>query len=157
MNKKLRVLFDTNILVYAHDESANYHTDSADLLKLVIENQIQGVLAEQNIIELYRVLTNSVAMKGMALTPLQTSDLINSIYLNGDFEIIYPTKFTLKKVLELALTQNIISAQIFDIRLVALILDHNIDYLATCNINHFRGISGINSLKPSEILNIINN
>jgi predicted nucleic acid-binding protein len=157
MNKKIKVLFDTNILVYAHDESATYHTDSAELLKLAIENQIQGVLAEQNIIELYRILTNSVAMKGTALNPLQTNDLINSTYFNGNFEILYPTKFTVKKVLELAVKNNIISAQIFDIRLVALILDHNIDYLATYNINHFQGISDINPLKPPEILNIINN
>jgi predicted nucleic acid-binding protein len=82
MNQKIRVLFDTNILVYAHDESATYHTDSAELLKLAIENQIQGILAEQNIIELYRILTNSVAMKGTPLTPLQTNNLINSIYLS---------------------------------------------------------------------------
>jgi predicted nucleic acid-binding protein len=58
MNKKIKVFFDTNILVYAHDELATYHNDSAELLKLAIENQIQGVLAEQNIIELYRILTN---------------------------------------------------------------------------------------------------
>ena len=44
--KKIRVLFDTNILVYAHDESATYHTDSAELLKLAIETKIKGVIAE---------------------------------------------------------------------------------------------------------------
>ncbi|CAC5342035.1 MULTISPECIES: type II toxin-antitoxin system VapC family toxin [Planktothrix] len=122
MNQKIRVLFDTNILVYAHDESATYHTDSAELLKLAIENQIQGILAEQNIIELYRILTNSVAMKGTPLTPLQTNNLINSIYLNGNFEILYPTKLTVEKVLELAVNNNVTSAKIFDIRLVALML-----------------------------------
>ncbi len=53
MNRKIRVLFDTNILVYAHDESSIYHLDSADLLTLAIENKIQGVLAEQNIVELF--------------------------------------------------------------------------------------------------------
>lgn len=42
MSKKIRVLFDTNVLVYAHDESAAYHTDSAELLKLAIENQSQN-------------------------------------------------------------------------------------------------------------------
>ena len=113
MNQKIRVLFDTNILVYAHDESATYHTDSAELLKLAIENQIQGILAEQNIIELYRILTNSVAMKGTPLTPLQTNNLINSIYLNGNFEILYPTKLTVEKVLELAVNNNVTSAKIF--------------------------------------------
>ncbi|MGB5593384.1 MAG: hypothetical protein WBM32_05490 [Crocosphaera sp.] len=92
---------DTNILVYAHDESSVYHVDSADLLKLAIENKIQGVLAEQNIVELYRILTNSVAMKGESLTPSQTTNLINNIYLNDNFEIIYPTASTINKILDI--------------------------------------------------------
>ncbi|NES80548.1 MAG: hypothetical protein F6K10_03380 [Moorea sp. SIO2B7] len=126
------------------------------MLKLAIENKIQGVLAEQNIIELYRILTNPVAMKGTALTPLQTNDLINYTYLNSNFEILYPTKLTVEKVLELAVNNNITSAKIFDVRLVALMLEQDIDYLATYNINHFQGILDITPLKPPEILNIIN-
>ncbi|MGK7884289.1 MAG: type II toxin-antitoxin system VapC family toxin [Crocosphaera sp.] len=157
MNRKIRVSFDTNILVYAHDESSMYHLDSADLLTLAIENKIQGVLAEQNIVELYRILTNSVAMKKQCLTPLQTTDLINNIYLNENFEIIYPTASTINKILELAVDNNITSAQIFDVRLAALCLEKNIDYLATYNTNHFERISEINSLKPPEIIKIINN
>ena len=61
-------------------------------------------------------------MKGTPLTPLQTNNLINSIYLNGNFEILYPTKLTVEKVLELAVNNNVTSAKIFDIRLVALML-----------------------------------
>ncbi|MEQ9236354.1 type II toxin-antitoxin system VapC family toxin [Coleofasciculus sp. E2-BRE-01] len=58
-----KIFFDTNVLVYAHDRSATYHIDSAELLKMAVDNKIQGVLAEQNIIELYRILTNPTAMK----------------------------------------------------------------------------------------------
>lgn len=50
MNKN-RIFFETNVLVYAHDSSATYHLDSAELLKMAVQNNIQGVLAEQNIIE----------------------------------------------------------------------------------------------------------
>ncbi len=78
MNNKIRVLFDTNVLVYAHDESATHHRDSAELLALAIENRIRGVLAGQNIIELYRILTNSAAMKGTPLSPLQANNLITA-------------------------------------------------------------------------------
>ena len=156
MSKKIRILFDTNVLVYAHDESSIYHNDSAELLKIAIENKIQGVLAEQNIIELYRILTNPVAMKGVSLTALQANDLIRSIYLNGNFEIIYPTRVTIDKVLQLAVKYKVTSAKIFDIRLAALILDENIDYFATYNISHFQAISGINPLVPPEIIKIIN-
>lgn len=156
MNNKIRVLFDTNVLIYAHDESATHHRDSAELLALAIENRIQGILAEQNIIELYRILTNSAAMKGNPLSSLQANNLITATYLNSNFEILYPNQLTIEKILELAVNNNITSARIFDIRLVALILNKNIDYLATYNIDHFQGILGINPLNASEILNIIN-
>lgn len=32
---QIRIFFDTNVLVYAHDESAVYHKDSAELLTLL--------------------------------------------------------------------------------------------------------------------------
>lgn len=155
--KKIRVLFDTNVLVYAHDELATYHADSADLLKLGIEDKIQGFLAEQNIIELYRILTNPVAMKGSPLTPIQINQLIQGTYLNRNFEILYPTEETVEKVLELAVNHNVTSAKIFDIRIAALMLEYKIDYLATYNITHFQGIPKVNPLKPSEILNLVHN
>ena len=34
MNQK-KIFFDTNVLIYAHDRSSIFHTDSASLLKLV--------------------------------------------------------------------------------------------------------------------------
>ena len=55
MNQKIKVLFDTNILVYAHDEIITHYNTLTELLKFALDNQIQGVLVEQNIIELYRL------------------------------------------------------------------------------------------------------
>ncbi len=72
-----KIFFDTNVLVYAHDRFSTYHTESALLLKLVFSRQVKGIIAEQNIIELYRVLTNAAAMKQKPLTPLQATDLIS--------------------------------------------------------------------------------
>jgi predicted nucleic acid-binding protein len=151
----MKILFDTNVLVYAHDEYSIYHNDSAELLQLAINHTIQGILAEQNIVELYRVLTNPKAMKGKSLTPIEVTNLLNEVYLNSNFEILYPTPSTLEKVLKLATINNINSAQIFDIRLVALMLNQNINYLAIYNTRHFERISNINPLKPPEIFSLI--
>ncbi|MGL6343101.1 MAG: type II toxin-antitoxin system VapC family toxin [Waterburya sp.] len=150
MNQK-KIFFDTNVLVYAHDRSSIYHEESASLLKLVFSRHVKGIIAEQNIIELYRVLTNSVAMKEKPLTPLQTTDLIANTYRNGIFDIIYPDNSTMDKVMQLAVSSNVISAKIFDIRLAALILGTNTDYFATYNIKHFQGIEGLNPLTPPQI------
>ncbi len=78
----------------------------------------------------------STAIKGTALTPQQTCQLIQDIYLSGHFEIVYPTVKTTDKLLELAVNQQVKSAKIFDIPLATLILASNIDYFGTYNLNH---------------------
>jgi predicted nucleic acid-binding protein len=147
-----KIFFDTNVLVYAHDESANYHTESASLLKMAVKNQTQGVIAEQNLIELYRIITNPVAMKGSPLTSSQARDLITETYLRGGFEIIYPNSSTTNRTLEIAVSGNFISAKIFDIRLAALILSAKTDYFATYNLKDFQNIGDLNPLTPAQIL-----
>ncbi len=154
----IRVFFDTNVLVYAHDESSSFHAESAMLLTLALEaKKIQGVIAEQNLIELYRIITNSSAMKGKPLTPLDASNLIDNIYLNDLWEIIYPNREGLNKTFELAVERNIMSAKIFDIRLASLVLDAEIDYFATHNAKDFQSINGIQPMTPREILVAIAN
>ncbi|NES97486.1 MAG: hypothetical protein F6K32_20160 [Desertifilum sp. SIO1I2] len=149
---QIRVFFDTNVLVYAHDRSAKYHFHSAELLKMAVECKIQGVLAEQNVIELYRIITNSTAMKGQALTSSQGENLIKKTYLESVFEIVYPVRSTVERTLQLAVQGNFISARIFDIRLAALISEADIHYFATYNISDFQGITDLNPLNPDQII-----
>ncbi|PSB28495.1 type II toxin-antitoxin system VapC family toxin [Stenomitos frigidus] len=148
----IRVFFDTNVLVYAHDQASVYHSGAASLLEAAFQQSIQGIIAEQNIVELYRVLTNPIAMTGSPLTPSQASELIAGTYLSGTFEILYPTLATIEKTLELAVSRQITSAKIFDLRLAALASEAAIDYFATYNIRDFRGISGLPTMLPQDIL-----
>lgn len=122
-------------MVYAHDESASYHTESAKLLQMAFEGKFQGIIAEQNIIETYRILTNTAAMKGNALTASQARDLIAVTYLGGAFEILYPDRSSVDRVLQLAVNGNFISARIFYIRLAVLILDAGVGFCPISNEN----------------------
>ena len=70
------VFFDTNVLVYAHDELSPFHEESALLLDLSLKKEISGIISEQNIMELYRVLTNASAMSGNPLYPSEAKALI---------------------------------------------------------------------------------
>lgn len=152
---KIKVFFDTNVLIYAHDESSLYHHNSAHLLNLVFEKKIQGVIAEQNIIELYRVLTNPAAMQNKSLTSQEANELISEIYLSGTFEVLYPNQLTTKKTLELAVNYNCISARIFDIRLVGLVITYPVNCFATYNIKHFLYIEGLTAMTPEHILSVL--
>ncbi|KAM3099971.1 type II toxin-antitoxin system VapC family toxin [Phormidesmis sp. 146-35] len=153
---KTRILFDTNVLVYAHDAASNFHNDSAALLLQVFQHKIQGVIAEQNIIELYRIVTNPVAMTGNSLTPKQAQTLLTTTYLNGIFEILYPNSSTIVQILNLAVIGNITSAKIFDLRLAALALEANVSHLATYNLKDFQKISHLSAIAPPTLLTMLN-
>ena len=152
---KTRILFDTNVLVYAHDAASRFHNDSVALLLQVFQKNVQGLLAEQNIVELYRMLTNQVAMTGNALTPQQAQTLIKTTYLNGIFEIIYPDFSTLDLLLNLAVTRNTTSAKIFDLRLAALGLEAQTDHFATYNLRDFQQIDHLNAIDPPTLLTLL--
>jgi predicted nucleic acid-binding protein len=152
---QMRIFFDTNVLVYAHDRSSIHHVDSASLLAKVFEGKIQGILAEQNIIELYRILTDATAMTGKPLTPAQSKDLLDTTYLGSTFQIHYPTLPTIQETLSLAVKKTIKSAKIFDARIAVLAIDANVDYLATYNIKDFTNIDKIVPITPTQLLPLI--
>jgi hypothetical protein len=70
------------------------------------------------------------------------------------FELIYPTKETIQKNLELAVQKNITSAKIFDLRLAAVALSTQINYLITYNTKDFTEIDGLTALLPQEIFSL---
>jgi hypothetical protein len=73
-------------LVYAHDASSQHHIVSANLLTAAISGQFQAVLAEKNLLKLYRILTNPVAMKNKPMSAIQAKRLSCSplFYLLGE-------------------------------------------------------------------------
>jgi predicted nucleic acid-binding protein len=137
MNKTL-IFLDTNVLVYAHDVASQYHLESANLLTKTIKGEWQGIIAEQTLVELYRILTNRAAMRNDPLSVSQAYDLIQNVYWGQQFQIIYPNEDTLKKTIELAVQRNVVSAKIFDLRLAAVALSANVDIFVTYNVRDFQ-------------------
>ncbi|OGW56495.1 MAG: hypothetical protein A2Y48_00835 [Nitrospirae bacterium RIFCSPLOW2_12_42_9] len=153
--EKIKVFFDTNVLVYAHDELSPFHKESAELLDMAIEGVIEGVISEQNLMELYRIFTNSTAMRGNPLTPVAVKLLFEETYLNGSFGLIYPTRDIMFKTISIASAINAISAKIFDVRIAAQALSANVTYLVTYNINDIVGVEGLTSMLPGEIITVV--
>ena len=150
--QRVSVFLDTNILVYAHDELSPFHNKCALLLDSVINNEIKGIIAEQNVMELYRILTNAAAMEGKPLTPHEAKSLIDATYLSGNFKIAYPTKRTLKRTIELANLKRVSSAKIFDVRLYVQALQHRPTYFVTYNIDDFIKLGDLTLKIPDELV-----
>lgn len=148
----ISVFFDTNVLVYAHDELSPYHEKSATLLDLAFAKEISGIIAEQNVMELYRILTNNTAMRGKPLSPSEAKTLIEETYFSGELKIVYPTKETLKKTIELAGQHKLSSARIFDVRLYVLALQHRPSYFVTYNTDDFKNLGDMELKTPDAIL-----
>ena len=149
---KIRLLFDTNVLVYAHDELSSFHEPSATLLDLAIEREVSAFLAEQNLMELYRIVTSSVAMQGRPLTSLEAKSLIEETYLTGAFRILYPSRAVFEKTMQLAVERGAVSARIFDLRLAAHAIVAGIPTIVTHNTSHFLGLRTPVPEIPAEIV-----
>lgn len=146
------VFFDTNVLVYAHDELSPFHDNAALLLDLAIKKDITGLISEQNIMELYRILTNAAAMSGKPLSPTEAKSLIDETYLSGDLKIVYPSKDTMEKTLEIASSKKLSSARIFDVRLYVQALQNRPTYFVTYNAGDFKNLGDLPVKTPDEIV-----
>lgn len=145
-------VFDTNVLVYAHDELSAFHEKSALLLDIALGKEISGIISEQNIIELYRILTNATAMRGKPLSPLEAKSLINDTYLSGNLKVVYPTKDILKKTIEIAAQKKVSSARVFDVRLYVLAQQQKPTYFVTYNTDDFKDFGDLTLKTPDEII-----
>jgi len=56
-------LFDSNILVYANNMDSPFHEPSKKLVEEVLNCRFKGVIAHQNLLELYAVALTSDALK----------------------------------------------------------------------------------------------
>jgi predicted nucleic acid-binding protein len=149
---RVSVFFDTNVLVYAHDELSPFHEKSALVLDLALTKEIYGVISEQNIMELYRVLTNALAMSGKPLSPHEAKTLIQKTYLSGEFRIIYPSKDTLIRTLDIVSHMKLTSSRIFDVRLYVQALKSKPNYFLTYNIGDFKNLGDLPVKTPDEIV-----
>ena len=138
------LLFDSNILVYAHNEDSPLHPVALNSIAKVIKGEISGVLTSQNLLEFYSVITDKKRLSN-PLTPGLASELVNN-YLSSPFEIIYPNLSTNTIMMELLKKSKLKDGQIFDAYLAATMLSGNIRHIITANIKDFEKFDGISVL-----------
>lgn len=135
------LLFDSNILVYAHNEDSPFHSQALKLITQAIEGKISGVLTAQNLLEFYSVITDKRRLSN-PITPKLALALIKE-YLLSPFEIIYPNLNTNKILIELLKKSDFKDGQIFDAYLAAVMLSGNIRQIVTANTADFKKFEGI--------------
>lgn len=150
--QNVSVFFDTNVLVYAHDELSSFHENSAVLLDLAIRKEITGIVSEQNLMELFRIVTNASAMRGKPLSPSEAKSLIEETYLASNIRVVYPSREIMKRTLEIASQKKLSSARIFDVKLYVQALQSRPAYFVTYNIEDFKNLGDLIIKTPDEII-----
>lgn len=123
-----RTLLDTNILVYASDKSSPFHKLAIELLR----QDLQFFITDRSLLEFYRVVT------GMLKISIQTTvDNINFYKNNPNYTILYGTDFSSQLAFKLAKDNQAISGKIFDLDILAIAIENELDYLFTKNVKDF--------------------
>ena len=134
------ILVDTNVLVYSMNVASSKFRKAKEFLVL---NEGKICVAQQNLIEAYRVLTSKQA----GLSPLEVGLKLSRI-VKIFRKIIFPTENTWKKTLEFARKRAIISSKIFDVYLYFTALDNGVKVIATENVKDFEGLKGLEVVNP---------
>jgi len=143
------ILFDSNVLVYAHNEDSVFHPQALKLITEVAKGEMSGILTSQNLLEFYTIITDKRRLSS-PITPKLASELFNQ-YLYSPFEIIYPNLNTNRIIVELLKKNQIKNGQIFDAYLVATMLSSNIRHIVTANVADFKKFDSILVLDLQEI------
>ncbi len=138
------LLFDSNILIYAHNGDSPFHLQALNLIANVINGNTYGVLAFQNLLEFYSVITDKRRVSN-PISPKLASELVNE-YLTSPFEIIYPNFNTDEIIIRLLKEGFFRDGQIFDVYLIATMLSSNIKHVITANVADFKKFDSISVL-----------
>ncbi len=139
------VLVDTNILLYAHDESSFYHEKAKDFLEKNLPEQNLAI-STQNIIEYYSLVTNPKRFS-VAISSKAVQDRIGKWLETGFYKIISPTVTTTITLLRILGDLPIKGPDIFDAYLAATAIDNGIDTIYTADAKIFKKL-GLKVIDP---------
>lgn len=137
------VLFDTNVLLYAQDQTSLLYSKAQLAHQQVIDGTIGACVSLQNLMEFLSIITNSKRVR----KPLVYSQAMIEIekYLHQDiFHIIYPDQSSIKYLEKLvSYWRNTEPRHIYDIQLAATMLSNGVTRILTANTKDFTQFPGI--------------
>jgi len=139
------ILFDSNILVYAHNLDSPFYKQARDLHQRVIYGGLKAAVAIQNLLEFYSVITNPGIVESAKPTDEAKNLCLNYLIY---FEVIYPKEIVFNTTLTLGQQKKVIGRKIFDVYLVATMLSNGIDTIYTNNEKHFEIFKEIKAINP---------
>jgi predicted nucleic acid-binding protein len=142
------ILVDTNVLIYAIQGDAPQHDPSRELIERVASGNILSCLFPQILLEFFAVVTDTRRMEKPATTD-DGLDLVKRY--SALFPILQPSPATLNILLSLAAESGASGQRLFDVYIVAQMIDAGIQTICTYNVKDFAGYP-VTALTPEDIL-----
>jgi predicted nucleic acid-binding protein len=140
--------FDSNLLVYAHNEAASEHKAAKKFVETMLATTAEQVLiVHQTLFELFSVLT-SVAIFPRPLTPLQAWRTCD-FYLTHSSIQTASYEFPVLSIVEYLLAEKPQRGKrFFDLVFAATLKYHAVNRLYTRNAKHFQNYGFLEVINP---------
>ncbi|MBD2578604.1 PIN domain-containing protein [Oscillatoria sp. FACHB-1406] len=146
-----RYLLDTNILLRAYDLSSSSSEVAVKAISLLLEQGDECVLTAQVLIEFWVVATRPVEVNGLGWNTAKTQDVVEMLL--QQFPLLEESDRVFLNWLALVKTGNIIGKRTHDVRLIAVMLSHQVSHLLTFNPSDFTAVSDVVIVHPQELVN----
>lgn len=145
------IALDTNVLVYAVAEDDPHHVSSRRLLDAVVAGLVSACVFPQILLEFYAVATDPRRMTRPLTVAQAVMEMAN---LRAVLPVVMPKENSLDRVFELAASSHTRAAGIFDVFLVAQLLEDDIATICTYNTRDFAAFP-VSAATPEEILSAL--
>src|SRR3989344_28282 len=140
-------LLDTNILIYASDPTSKFNNKARELLRDVLEGQVNACVSTQNLYEFYAIVTDPKRV-AKPLDIKQASSLLQNYIEAENLPKIFPKETNLTHLVHLIKKYRISKQEVFDAVLVATIMDNSVKTIYTADERLFRKFTNIKVVNP---------
>ena len=145
MRDKKISLLDTNILVYATFNDLPQYSTAKELRDRAALRKLEVYLSPQILAEFYSIVTNAQRVV-KPLSPRKAREIID-VYLKT-FPILRIKDTTTQKMVELAQKHKVTGQDIYDVQIVATMLENRVKRIYTVNDKDFRKFKEIEAINP---------
>lgn len=141
------ILLDTNILVHATTIVSHHHARAKEICRQAWKQELAACVALQNLCEWYAVVTDSRRFSP-PLSSEEASRELETYAASDSLRVITPSTSLLERLPRLLRRVRSKGAHVFDVLLVATMLEHGVETIYTENVRDFSGFREIRTVNP---------
>jgi len=142
-------LVDTNILLRLTRRSDPQHKLAGTAVARLAEQGSVLYFTQQNIAELWNVMTRPVDRNGLGLTTAEAEREVQGI--EAGMSLLPDSEAVYREWRRIVLEQGVSGVHVHDARLAASMYVHGVGNILTLNVEDFRRFPGLNPIHPASI------